>query len=294
MAKVQIAQASIDEHGKTKGGQPGDQRIYTGKKGETNISDWYIMSGGWDELIRCKDESIANKAAEYIIKVTNSHLVGYNQGDRNTFYQALKKHNWNIDSYIASGEKTETDCSAYVYAIYCSLIPSLRGSFEEGRVSGRNNSPACQSSWTAYNRYGSGLFERYTDSSIVNSDIYLKVGDLLNAKQHHIVMVVSTEGVVPSPIPPVNDTYLASTQQSTKNVEQNIPGVSNSIMRLSSANKKDKSVLKQDDARKQEFESLVTLMSNNAPKMGRDVIITSELFDSNILKGNQESTKERV
>ena len=65
-------------------------------------------------------------------------------------------------------------------------------------------------------------------------------------------------------------------------------------MRLSSANKKDKSVLKQDDARKQEFESLITLMSSNTPNMGRDVIITSELFDSNILKGNQESTKERV
>ena len=75
---------------------------------------------------------------------------------------------------------------------------------------------------------------------------------------------------------------------------QNISGTSNNVMRLSSANKKDKSVLKQDDARKQEFESLITLMSSNAPDMGRDVIITSELFDSNILKGNQESTKERV
>lgn len=76
--------------------------------------------------------------------------------------------------------------------------------------------------------------------------------------------------------------------------EKNISGTSNNVMRLSSANKKDKSVLKQDDARKQEFESLITLMSSNAPNMGRDVIITSELFDSNILKGNQESTKERV
>ena len=75
---------------------------------------------------------------------------------------------------------------------------------------------------------------------------------------------------------------------------QNISGTSNNVMRLSSVNKKDKSVLKQDDSRKQEFESLITLMSSNAPNMGRDVIITSELFDSNILKGNQESTKERV
>ena len=76
--------------------------------------------------------------------------------------------------------------------------------------------------------------------------------------------------------------------------EKNISGTSNNVMRLSSAKKKDKTVLKQDDARKQEFESLITLMSSNAPNMGRDVIITSELFDSNILKGNQESTKERV
>ena len=76
--------------------------------------------------------------------------------------------------------------------------------------------------------------------------------------------------------------------------EQNISGTSNNVMRLSSVNKKDKSVLKQDDSRKQEFESLITLMSSNAPNMGRDVIITSELFDSNILKGNQESIKERV
>ena len=196
MAKVQIAQASIDEYGNTRGGQPGDQRISVGKKGETNISDRYKRSGGWDELIRCKDESIANKAAEYIIKVTNSHLVGYNQGNRNTFYKALKKYNWNIDSYIASGEKTETDCSAYVYAIYCSLIPSLRGSFEEGRVSGRNNSPACQSSWTAYNRYGNGLFERYTNSDFVNSDAYLKVGDLLSSggvNGGHIAMIVGED-----------------------------------------------------------------------------------------------------
>ena len=76
--------------------------------------------------------------------------------------------------------------------------------------------------------------------------------------------------------------------------EQNISGTSNNVMRLSSVNKKDKSILKQDDSRKQEFESLITLMSSNAPNMGRDVIITSELFDSNILKGNQESIKERV
>ena len=164
MAKVQIAQASIDEKGNAKGGEAGDQKFYMGKKGETNISNWYARTNGaWDEIIRCRDENIARKAAELIVKATNSHLVGYDQGQRNTFFQALKKNNWDLDRYIASGEKTETDCAAYVYAIYCIVIPSLRNSLEEGRVSGRGNSPACQSSWSAYSKYGNDLFDRYTD-----------------------------------------------------------------------------------------------------------------------------------
>ena len=108
----------------------------------------------------------------------------------------------------------------------------------------------------------------------------------------------------PQTLPPMDvdyvNTYVPSytsgfTQTKSRDIdEQPSLGTSNNVMRLSSANKKDKSVLKQDDSRKQEFESLITLMSSNAPNMGRDVIITSELFDSNILKGNQESTKERV
>ena len=70
-------------------------------------------------------------------------------------------------------------------------------------------------------------------------------------------------------------------------------GVSNNVMRLSSAARNRDKVFKSDDARKKEFETLVNSMTNDAPKMGREIIVSGDMFDANILKG-QESRKERV
>ena len=73
----------------------------------------------------------------------------------------------------------------------------------------------------------------------------------------------------------------------------NVPNVPNNVSRLASS-KKNKSVLKQSDSRKAEFEALANSMSGNAPQMGRGILLTSEMYDSNILKGSQESRKERT
>lgn len=96
-------------------------------------------------------------------------------------------------------------------------------------------------------------------------------------------------------------TYYASastsgkgTVASTRGEQINIPGTSNNVQKLAAASKEKAGMLKQDDKRKNEFESLVTAMTNNAPQMGREILITSELYGSNILKGDQESRKERV
>ena len=77
------------------------------------------------------------------------------------------------------------------------------------------------------------------------------------------------------------------------NSSYNNSGISNTVGMLSSASKRYDNVLKQDDARKQEFESLVSSMTNDAPNMGREIIISADMLDANILKG-QESRKERV
>lgn len=67
----------------------------------------------------------------------------------------------------------------------------------------------------------------------------------------------------------------------------------NSVYKLASATKSKDDTLKQDDMRKSEFESLRNKMTDSAPDMGREIIHTAELYDSNILKGDQEAKKER-
>lgn len=54
--------------------------------------------------------------------------------------------------------------------------------------------------------------------------------------------------------------------------------------------KKDKQ--NSDNDRKNEFEALRNKMTSDAPDMGRDIINSSELYDSNILKNGQESKIE--
>lgn len=68
----------------------------------------------------------------------------------------------------------------------------------------------------------------------------------------------------------------------------------NTVSRLASATKPKDNVLKLEDARKTEFESLRNKMTADAPDMGRTILMTSELYDSNILKGSQESRKEKL
>lgn len=287
MANVQIAQASIDENKSARGGQSGDQ---TG--GETNVRNWYQRSGGWKELIRCKDESVAKKAADAIVKLTKSNFIGYDQNQRNTLYAALKKNGWSVDKYIESGEPVETDCSAYVYSVYCCFVPSLRSWCDS-----KGNSAYCGNLWSVFSQYGDGLFERYDDYNIINSNEYLKVGDLLNDPSHHTVMVVSTDGSIPITVAPSNEYTSTSTSRSSSSSNYSNTTVSsnssNTVYRLSAATKPNENVLQQTEMRKSEFESLRNKMTNEAPDMGRDIIHTSELYDTNILKSDQEAKKER-
>ena len=62
MANVQIAQASIDEHGAAKGGAAGDQRVAQNKSPfETNIKNSAARRGGWGELINVKTPTLPSR-----------------------------------------------------------------------------------------------------------------------------------------------------------------------------------------------------------------------------------------
>ena len=160
---MKIIQASISENGTTKG-NAGDQ---TGK--ELNIRDWY--SRPWDVVIRYKDSEIASKVVESAKILTESNLVGYSQADRNSLYKALKKYNFDIKKYIASDEKTNCDCSSFVYACYACVLPRLRND---------NNAPTTHTFIDFFDNYEFSVFtcEHYvkTTKNLLNGDILLSIG----------------------------------------------------------------------------------------------------------------------
>jgi hypothetical protein len=169
---MSILHASLDENKKISGGKAGDQ---TGA--EVCTRSFYVKP--WNVMLRYKDATIATKATEIGVKLANSNLVGYDQGQRNTLYAELKKNNFDVDKYIKSGVKTETDCSAFQYAIYCCLIPAMR---QDG------NAPTTSTMKSFFTKHG---FTAYTDSKYLTSDDYLLKGDILVAEGKHTVQNIT-------------------------------------------------------------------------------------------------------
>ena len=65
------------------------------------------------------------------------------------------------------------------------------------------------------------------------------------------------------------------------------------VYRLADASKSKNNVLEQSDSRKAEFQALQNTMVSKSPEIGRTIILSQEMYNSNILKGNQEAKKER-
>ena len=168
-----IVHSSIDENKNARGGAAGDQTAH-----EVCTRTWY--SRPWDMVLRCADAKIAAKARAIAIELANSNLVGYDQLNRNSLYKELKKHNWDVDAYIASGVKTETDCSSFLYAVYACLIPAMRSDA---------NAPTTSTAKSFYKQHG---FEVLTSDTYTKSAAHLRPGDLLNKAGSHIVMYCGT------------------------------------------------------------------------------------------------------
>lgn len=174
---MKIVQASITENnddGWNKKAKAGDQ---TGK--EVFIRNWYPYD--WDGIIHCLDTSVSKKAVEIAVKLANSNLVGYDQSERNTLYKALKKNNWDVDKYIKSGKCTETDCSAFVYACYCCVVPALRSDGNAPTV------PQLKSKFTKLD-----IFKWYTAKRFRSTDTDLRAGDILVNTDAHAIMAIET------------------------------------------------------------------------------------------------------
>lgn len=179
---MKLVHASIAEtggagwDGKAKAG---DQ---TGK--EVCIRSWY--SKPWDIMLRYPDKTIAAKAAAAAVKLANSNLVGYDQSERNTLYNALKKYKFNVDKYIKSGKKTETDCSAFVYAVFACFIPNMRSDI---------NAPVTSTMRSLYSKWG---FVVHTGSEYLSGN-NLKNGDIVVNENSHTAIVIDEKTINTTP-----------------------------------------------------------------------------------------------
>lgn len=177
-----VSSCGHDERRKYSGGKAGDQ---TG-------TEWYNRSwynGNWNCVIRFP-ENIANELATLAERASANNLIGYDQGQRLTYYDHLKASKWNPSGITIA---CEADCSAGVSANIIAVgyrlgISNLQG-FSKSNTT-RTIKNACKA-------VGATIL---TESKYLTSDKYLKRGDLPLKEGGHIVTNLSNGSSVSTPV----------------------------------------------------------------------------------------------
>lgn len=174
-----ICHASLDENRQIRNGKAGDQ---TGK--EVCTREWY--SKPWTYVLRPKNPKLAEKAVQLAITLASSNKVGYDQNQRNTLYNELRKHNFNVDAIAPC----ETDCSAFVTACYIGAGVS--------QLYYTSNAPTTSTMVKAF--LNTGNFEVFKDAKYLKTDVFLRRGDILVKPGSHTVMVVYVSNPYRTPL----------------------------------------------------------------------------------------------
>lgn len=166
---VKLASASIDENGKAMGGKAGDQ---TGR--EVKIQDYYNHTKGW-RVFRPIDKDTAEKIAYDAEAAARNNKIGYDQGQRQTLYNAAEKVGFDCAKVTTP---CETDCSALVRVCLA--------------YAGINVPAGFRTSNERTYLLSSGRFVELTQSKYTKGGEYLRRGDILCTKtQGHTVVVIS-------------------------------------------------------------------------------------------------------
>ncbi len=173
MAKtVNVGSARSDENGKAYNGQAGDQK--SGK--EVSTQAWYKHSKGW-RVFRAKKPEHAAKIAEIMKWACESDMIGYDQWNRHTLYNELKKYAF---EKVYLSKAVECDCSALVRVCLAFCGINVPEEFRTG------NMP----------KYllDSGEFVELKGSKYTDQPDYLGAGDILVTKTSGHTVVVLNNG----------------------------------------------------------------------------------------------------
>ncbi len=188
---IKLASARIDENGRAVNGKAGDQ---TGK--ELCQENAYIWSGGWDCCIRIKNKTKRDKYIKFIKWACNSALIGYDQNQRLTLYNALKAIDFD---YKKLTKKVECDCSSLVA---CGLIVAGFTKISPKATTHYNKDIDTDLSLmkTMKKNYPNSFTyfdSKYKNGNHTKKSRWWRNGDILIKYGHHVVTVTSG-GNVPS------------------------------------------------------------------------------------------------
>lgn len=169
-----ISNCGIDERGLIAGGMAGDQ---TG--GEYKVRTWYY--GNWTHVFRHPDPVVRRLIARKAIQAANNDLIGYDQGQRLTFWQHLKASDYDPSKITIA---CEADCSSSTAAIVKAV----------GVVLGNKQLANVWEGMSTYDEVnilrGAG-FEVLTASQYRTSEAHLLPGDILLKSGHTCIEVGS-------------------------------------------------------------------------------------------------------
>ncbi len=165
--KIGHASAGSGTGTRVSGDPAGDQ---TGR--EVCTRTWY--KSPWDTVLRFKDPAKAEKAAKACEAGCANNAIGYDQGNRNDAEAKAKAKevNWDLSKIKTP---TEVDCSSFM--TLCAQCAGIDVPYVYG------NAPYTGNMVQQFTK--TGEFEVLTDKKYLDSDAYLKRGDiLLNTKSH--------------------------------------------------------------------------------------------------------------
>lgn len=172
---VKISNCGHDENDRYSGGKAGDQ----------SGTEWYIRSwynGNWKCVLRHPDKKTRELIADMAEAAAKNNNVGYDQSQRETFWQQLKLVDYKPEKIT---KKCEADCSSGVAAI-------VKGAgYRLGDKKMQGVSPAVYTGNEKAALKAAG-FQVLTGSAYTSGTSKLVVGDILLSNSHTTIVVSGT------------------------------------------------------------------------------------------------------
>lgn len=175
-----IANANSDEKDELYGNCRGDQ---TGH--EINGRPWYDNS--WVAVFRHKDLEKAEQVANFMEKCIVNGYIGYSSQRKGDVFERETLFN----NMVANGFKPEElsthchcDCASLVYT---AVYNAYRVAFDRATATDNSepsNLPLVHDFEEYLNKIGADKFNKFTDTTHLNTDNYLDRGDILISSGH--------------------------------------------------------------------------------------------------------------